>query len=157
MQETKQLAASLAAYVRPNDVLVLIGSLGAGKTQFAQGIAEGLGICEHITSPTFNIQLDYEGERLALHHFDLYRLETEDELDDIGFYETLESGGVSLIEWGNKFPHALPESYVEIDIQKSSNTPDERAVNVRGFGKSSHELLVRWARDAESCLEQGAK
>ena len=90
---TKQLAATLAAHLRPNDVVVLIGDLGAGKTQFVQGIADGLGIKDQVTSPTFNIQVTYDGGRLPLHHFDLYRLEQEEELDDIGFYDTIESDG----------------------------------------------------------------
>ena len=80
---TKQLAATLAAHLRPNDVVVLIGDLGAGKTQFVQGIADGLGVKDQVTSPTFNIQVTYDGGRLPLHHFDLYRLEQEEELDDI--------------------------------------------------------------------------
>lgn len=87
--ETKKLGCTLAACLKAGDVVLLSGDLGAGKTQFVQGVAAGLGADEVPTSPTFNIVLTYRSGRLPLHHFDLYRLDREDELEDIGLAEYL--------------------------------------------------------------------
>ena len=103
-EATKQLASTLAPYLRAGDVVVLEGDLGAGKTQFVQGVAAGLGIRDQVTSPTFNILLSYPEGSLPLYHFDLYRLEHPDELEDIGYFETIDGDGASFVEWGEKFP-----------------------------------------------------
>ena len=154
---TRQLAATLAPHLRAGDVVALIGDLGAGKTQFVQGVACGLGIQDQVTSPTFNIQITYEGGRLPLHHFDLYRLEQEEELDDIGFYDTIESDGVSFLEWGDKFPGALPYSYLEIEIRKDEDDPDGRIVYAHAYGERCRQLLFLWAKDSKSRLVRTAK
>lgn len=156
-QDTKQLAATLAAHMHPGDVVVLIGDLGAGKTQFVQGAAQGLGIQEPVTSPTFNIQVTYQGGRLPLHHFDLYRLEQEEELEDIGFFDTIESDGVSFLEWGDKFPAALPYSYLEIDIRKDEDVPDRRVIYAHAYGENARKLLFLWANDSASHLMKTTK
>ena len=116
-EATKQLAATLAPYLQAGDVIVLSGDLGAGKTQFVQGVAAGLGVRDQVTSPTFNILLTYPTGLLPLYHFDLYRLEEADELEDIGYYETIDGDGASFVEWGEKFPEALPYGYLEISIR----------------------------------------
>lgn len=126
------LGHELAAFAKPDDCIVLNGDLGAGKTQFAKGFAEGLGVDDDVTSPTFNILLEYVGDELPLLHFDLYRLETPDELADIDFFGLLESGGVSLVEWGEKFESEMPEDRLDINIRVAEDGMREVAVSGRG-------------------------
>ena len=108
-EETGHLAELVGQKIREGTVLCLEGDLGAGKTLFVQSLAHTLGVEGDVTSPTFNLMNVYEGI-CRIYHFDLYRLETEEELDDIGFYEyTEEPEGLVVIEWPNKFPESLPE------------------------------------------------
>lgn len=151
-EATKQLAATLAPYLRAGDVIVLNGDLGAGKTQFVQGVAAGLGIRGPVTSPTFNILLSYMDGGLPLFHFDLYRLDYSDQLEDIGYYETVDGTGATFIEWGEKFPDALPYGYLEIDI--TVNESGIRTVQAHSFGERSRNLLFVWAKDSKSRLAQ---
>lgn len=151
-EATKQLAATLAPYLRAGDVIVLNGDLGAGKTQFVQGVAAGLGIRGPVTSPTFNILLSYMDGGLPLFHFDLYRLDYSDQLEDIGYYETVDGPGATFIEWGEKFPDALPYGYLEIDI--TVNESGIRTVQAHSFGERSRNLLFVWAKDSKSRLAQ---
>ncbi|MBO4365021.1 MAG: tRNA (adenosine(37)-N6)-threonylcarbamoyltransferase complex ATPase subunit type 1 TsaE, partial [Eggerthellaceae bacterium] len=102
--DTKQLASTLGPFLRAGDIIMLNGDLGAGKTQFVQGVADSLGVLANVVSPTFNIVLEYQGREMPLYHFDLYRLESRDQLEDIGYWDILEGDGVSFIEWGDKFP-----------------------------------------------------
>lgn len=136
-EETIQLGARLAEHVQTNDVIVLSGDLGAGKTQFAKGFAAGLGVSDDITSPTFNILLEYVGAELPLLHFDLYRLDEPEELDDIDYFGLLESGGVSLVEWGDKFPEHMPSDYLLIQIRV---VDDARRFEIQGFGQRGTQL-----------------
>lgn len=99
---------AFAAGLRSGDVLALNGDLGAGKTHFVKGLAQGLGASSDVTSPTFTLVHEYLGGRCPLFHFDLYRLESEDDLLRIGFDDYLESEGVLAIEWASKFPALLP-------------------------------------------------
>ena len=149
-EATKQLASTLAPYLHEGDVILLEGDLGAGKTQFVQGIAEGLGIRASVTSPTFNILLQYDGGRLPLYHFDLYRLDDASELEDIDFYGTVEGDGVSFIEWGSKFPEAMPFGFLEIKI--GIDEDGVRAVKAHAFGTRARSMLKVWASDSKSRL-----
>lgn len=116
VEETMAAGAALAAEARPDDCIVLTGDLGAGKTHFTKGFAAELGITDEVTSPTFAIVEEYEGGRLTLLHWDLYRLEEDWELEDVDWYGLTESGAVNLVEWGDKFPDALPEGYTHVNI-----------------------------------------
>ncbi|MBE6094594.1 MAG: tRNA (adenosine(37)-N6)-threonylcarbamoyltransferase complex ATPase subunit type 1 TsaE [Schwartzia succinivorans] len=125
-QETAALAERLGAAAETGTVLCLVGDLGAGKTLFTQGFARGLGVTEEVTSPTFALMNQYCG-RLPVTHFDLYRLEREEELDEIGFYEFAEpSGGVVLIEWADKFPDALPKPHIRLEIERGEKENERR-------------------------------
>lgn len=116
--ETEELGAQLAARLRPGDVVAYTGDLGAGKTAFTRGIARGLGIPERVTSPTFTIVNEYEGGRLPLFHFDLYRLGDPEELFDIGWEDYLARGGVCAVEWSENVADALERDTVRVDIRR---------------------------------------
>lgn len=151
---TRQLAATLAPYLHPGDVVVLTGDLGAGKTHFVQGVAAGLGISAPVTSPTFNVLLEYDEGRIPLYHFDLYRLEDADQLEDVGYFDVIESDGVSFVEWGEKFPRALPYGYLEIRIQVLPE--GDRRVVAHALGSRARQLLCVWASDAKARLSKTA-
>lgn len=153
-ESMKQLASTLVPYVRAGDVVVLTGDLGAGKTQFVQGIAAALGITAAVTSPTFNIVVEYAQGQLPLYHFDLYRLDEADELEDIGYYEIIDGDGVSFIEWGEKFPEALPYGYLEISI--TVDEQGKRTVCAHAYGDRARRLLFVWASDSKSRLMKSA-
>ena len=139
--DTRAAAVALAGLLEPGDVVTLCGDLGAGKTAFVQGVAEGLGVSGPVVSPTFNILVVHPG-RLALNHFDLYRLDRIDELEDVDFFGTLEAGGVSFVEWGDRFPRALPADRLEISIAIVGG--DERRLDVRGSGDRGSPLAAAW-------------
>ena len=141
-EDTKSYAEKLAQFLEPNDAIILTGDLGAGKTQFTQGLAKGLGIAAVPTSPTFNILVCYEDGRIPLFHFDLYRLEDPLELEDIDFYGVVEDGGVSVIEWGDKFEEELPEDHLRVHITTQLDGP--RLWEVSASGPRSAELLANW-------------
>lgn len=140
-EETERAGALLGGLVRPGDVIALSGDLGAGKTHLVQGIAGALGVAEPVTSPTFNLLLVHPG-RVPLYHFDLYRLEREDELEELAFYETLEADGVSAIEWGDRFPASLPPDHLAVVIHREGE--DARRFEVTGTGPRSAELAASW-------------
>jgi tRNA threonylcarbamoyladenosine biosynthesis protein TsaE len=107
-EETFACGLEMAAQLRRGDVLALMGDLGAGKTHFVKGLAAGLGHIGEVTSPTFTLIHEYAGGALPLYHFDLYRLESEDETLRIGLEDYLAGDGVLAIEWADKFPRLLP-------------------------------------------------
>ena len=143
VEETQRIAGALAALVQPGDVVMLTGDLGAGKTHFSQGFAAALGVDEPVVSPTFNIMLSYPQGRIPLYHFDLYRLDSEDQLEDIDFYATIEGDGVSLIEWGERFVDAFPNDYLHVRIAVQAD--DARLIVAEGNGAHSDELALKWA------------
>ena len=135
-EETRQLAYDIASQVVPGTVITLIGDLGVGKTVFAGGFAKGLGIDEPISSPTFTIVQSYEGGRLTLNHFDVYRIGDPEEMDEIGFDDYIFGDGVCLIEWANLISDIMPDEYTEILIEKDpSKGFDYRKITITEFGK----------------------
>lgn len=117
-QETFNIAYELAKKAKPGEIYCLIGDLGVGKTIFSKGFAQGLGIHEHITSPTFTIVQEYDGN-MPLYHFDMYRIEDMDELEMIGYEDYFFGQGVSLVEWANNVPDAIPTEAKWIYIEKN--------------------------------------
>ena len=119
--ETEALGARLAAVLSPGDVVAYRGGLGMGKTAFTRGLARGLGYSGRVTSPTFTIVNEYEGGRLSLFHFDMYRLEDADSLFDIGWEDYLDRGGVCAVEWSENVAEALEGDCVRVDIRRGAN------------------------------------
>ena len=117
VKETRALGARLAASLRPGDVLLLFGDMGAGKSELTRGIASGLGIAGPIASPSFTILQVYEDGRIPLYHFDWYRMESVEELYELGMEEYLGDDGVAVIEWPTRCPEAIPESYLEVVLK----------------------------------------
>jgi len=132
-QETAAIAAAIAAELAPGDVLVLGGDLGAGKTTFTKALGKALGIDEHITSPTFTLAQQYDGGRLTLHHLDVYRLDSIDEVIDLALPELYESGGVVVIEWGDTIAPALPAGYALVRFGFGEGD-DDRQISVTAIG-----------------------
>ena len=133
-KEITMLAAELAREVPGGTVIWLEGDLGAGKTAFARGFARGLGITEPVTSPTFTILQGYEGGRLPLWHFDLYRLEDESEMDELGYEDCFYGDGVSLVEWASRMPAFLPQDAAKVEIPRAPEKGDDvRIIRVSGF------------------------
>ena len=114
--ETRELGKRLAEKLEAGDVILLEGDLGAGKSEFARGTAAGLGVQETVTSPSFTILNVYESGRLPLYHFDWYRLESSEELYELGMDEYLGGNGIALVEWPEQCPDAVPEDCLRIRI-----------------------------------------
>ena len=128
--ETEALGERLAKALRGGEVIAYTGDLGAGKTAFTRGIARGLGIPEGVTSPTFTIVNEYEGGRLPLFHFDMYRLTSSDELFDIGWEDYLARGGVGAVEWSENVADALEDEPIRVDIRRGEHD-GQRVISIR--------------------------
>ncbi|MBE6007102.1 MAG: tRNA (adenosine(37)-N6)-threonylcarbamoyltransferase complex ATPase subunit type 1 TsaE [Sarcina sp.] len=116
--ETLEIGRRMGEGARAGEVYALVGDLGVGKTVFTKGFAEGLGIDEAVNSPTFTILQIYEEGRLPLYHFDVYRIEEPEEMEEIGLDEYLDGDGVCLIEWAGRIADLLPEDVIIIRIEK---------------------------------------
>lgn len=115
---TEDVGRRLAQVLKPGDVVALRGSLGMGKTAFVRGLAAGLGYPGHVQSPTFTVVNEYDGGRLDLFHFDLYRLTSPDELFDVGWEDYLDRGGVCAVEWSENAQGALCERPITVTIAR---------------------------------------
>ena len=130
-QETEQLGQRLGRVLTAGSVIAYTGDLGAGKTAFTRGLARGLDIPERVTSPTFTIVNEYEGGRLPLFHFDMYRLGGADELYDIGWEDYLGRGGVCAVEWSENVDEALEADAIRIDIRRGEHD-HQRRITIEG-------------------------
>ena len=129
--ETFEAGRRLAAGAHPGMVVCLDGDLGAGKTVFARGFADGLGIREPVTSPTFTILREYEGGRLPFYHFDVYRISDPDEMYALGYEDYFFGNGVCLIEWPGLIAELLPGDAVLVSIVKDyEKGPDYRKIEI---------------------------
>ena len=128
--ETEALGERLAAHLHPGDVIAYTGDLGAGKTAFTRGLARGLGVTDRVTSPTFTIVNEYEGGRLPLFHFDLYRMDSPEELFDIGWEDYLARGGVCAVEWSEHAQDAFEEEPIWVDIRQGERD-EQRIISIR--------------------------
>ena len=117
-EATEALGEKLGREARAGQIYCLSGDLGVGKTVFTKGFAKGLGITEHVTSPTFAIVNEYEG-RLPLYHFDVYRIGDVEEMEEIGYEDCFYGEGVCLIEWADLIQEILPPDVIAIEIEKN--------------------------------------
>ncbi len=131
VNDTESFAADLAKNLKPGTVLALFGGMGMGKTAFTRGLAKGLGIDAHVCSPTFAIVNDYGGNP-PLAHFDMYRVETWDDLYSTGFFDYIDNGYILSVEWSENIENALPPDAVRITIHRTENE-DERIIDVEGL------------------------
>ena len=117
-QDTFSIGRRLGEEAKPGSVYALSGDLGVGKTVFTKGVAAGLGITEAVNSPTFTILQIYESGRLPLYHFNVYRIEEPEEMEEVGFDEYAEGDGVCMIEWPEQIADILPDKAVTVTIEK---------------------------------------
>ena len=135
VDETTQLGIKLGRLLNAGDIVCLTGDLGTGKTHITKGIAKGLGITDNITSPTFTIVNEYEGTKLKLNHFDVYRISDPDEIYAIGFDDYIFSDAISIIEWANYIEEILPKDLLHIKIEKDlSKGEDYRKITLTPYG-----------------------
>ncbi|MCC2684383.1 MAG: hypothetical protein K0R75_1282 [Paenibacillaceae bacterium] len=144
-QQTVRLAGVLAAQLWRGAVLAVDGDLGAGKTRFAQALAESLGVADVVNSPTFTIIKEYEGSGLPFYHMDVYRISAQ-EAGELGLEEYFEGSGVTLIEWASRIDELLPDDRLEIGISVTGG--DEREFALVPYGE-------RWVQVCEKLKENG--
>lgn len=152
--ETIALGEKCGELLAAGDVLVLTGDLGAGKTQFTKGIARGMGITADVTSPTFTIEMVYEGGAMPLYHFDLYRLNDSSQLDDIGLFDAMESDGPTVIEWGEQFADDIGDERVDVFISRLEGSSDCLRQLSTGVGDAIADLS---ADDADAISSGSAE
>ena len=127
-EETEEIAFRLAQTLKGTEIIAMFGGLGAGKTAFTRGLARGLGIEDGVSSPTFALVHEYEG-KFNLYHFDMYRINTFDDLYTTGFFDYMDNG-VMVIEWSENIENALPDNCVRVYIKVISE--NEREIVIEG-------------------------
>ena len=137
-QELEYLGSRIAQLVSPGDFLALDGDLGAGKTLFTQGLAQGLGVTEDISSPTFTIIHEYESGRMPLYHMDVYRLKHPEEMYDLGYEEYFYGEGITVVEWAQMIEMLLPDEYLGIEI---GVVPEGREMRFAPHGARYEHLI----------------
>lgn len=148
LEETEMMGKVIARILERGTVVCLDGDLGAGKTTLTQFIARDFGVNEYVTSPTFTIIKEYEG-KLPFYHMDVYRIESEDDMYDLGFEEYIYSDGVTIIEWSNNIINMLPENKINIYIQRGHG--DTRILNITGKGQVYDTLVGELKKHENTC------
>jgi tRNA threonylcarbamoyladenosine biosynthesis protein TsaE len=153
-EETRIVGASLAPLLLPGDVISLSGDLGAGKTTFVQGLATALGVEGRITSPSFTIVREYEG-RFPIVHLDVYRLNSFQEVLDLGFEEFFDMRAIVLLEWGEAVEPLLPRAHLRIGILRTEDpeADDDRTIILRPRGEEWIRKLMGMRDTAEALLD----
>ncbi len=129
-EETETVGATFAKTLKAGDFIAMFGDLGAGKTAFVRGAMKTLADGAHVQSPTYTIVNEYPA-RIPVYHFDMYRIDDEDSLYSIGYYDYLESGGICFAEWCEKIEPYLPEAYYTVTIRKCADDPDKRIITIQ--------------------------
>ncbi len=135
-RQTQEIAAAVAARLKPGDVVALFGGLGAGKTAFVSGLAQGLGIHCAVSSPTFALVNHYPGE-IPLYHFDMYRIKSWEDLYSIGFFDYLDMSAILAIEWSENIENALPQGHYRVEI---TTEQDAETRKIRIFGVDALDI-----------------
>lgn len=140
--DTLRLGQLIAKYIKPKDIICLLGNLGTGKTVLTKGIASGLGIEKNkVISPSFVLIRQHNQGRFPLNHFDLYRLQNPKDILSLGYEEYLYGEGVTVIEWADKLGYLMPKEFLKIDLKLIKNSC--RCLNFSAIGKSHKELLKK--------------
>ncbi|MCK4518722.1 MAG: tRNA (adenosine(37)-N6)-threonylcarbamoyltransferase complex ATPase subunit type 1 TsaE [Candidatus Omnitrophica bacterium] len=139
-EETKKIAGRLAGFLRPGDVLALVGNLGSGKTTFVKGLARGLGVNGLVVSPSYILLREYKAKP-PLYHFDLYRLGYYEEVELLGYEEYFYGNGITCIEWADKIEKLLPKSYLRIQFEFLGEK--KRTIKFLAVGGRYQELIDR--------------
>ncbi len=133
-KETHELGRNIGLRAQKGQIYTLEGDLGVGKTVFTQGVADGLGITEPISSPTFTIIQEYQEGRLPFYHFDVYRIGDVEEMEEIGYDDYFFGDGICLIEWANLIEEILPENVISVKIEKDlEHGFDYRKITIEGM------------------------
>ena len=134
VEETQNLAKKLAKKISQGSIISLIGDLGTGKTTFTKGFAKQLGIEDHVTSPTFKLVSEYQGEKYKLYHIDAYRMDGPNDFLNIGGEEYLSSKkNITIIEWGDLLMDLLPEKTITVNFTRIKSPKESRRIQIRGI------------------------
>ena len=130
VEQTEEFAEEFSKNLNGNEIIAMYGELGAGKTAFARGLVRGLDVEDSVSSPTFAIVNEYRG-LYPIYHFDMYRIESWNDLDSIGFFDYI-GNGVIIIEWSENIEGALPDDVIKVEIKKTDNE-NERIIKIEGI------------------------
>ena len=128
-EETEEIASRLAKELKKGDFVAMYGDLGVGKTAFVRGLAGVLAPTASVKSPTYTVVNEYKGEECKLYHFDVYRIEDDDDLYSIGFYDYVKKG-ISVCEWSENIPYAIPENAIKVTIERVAEDVNRRKITI---------------------------
>lgn len=128
-QQTEEIACEIAKILKKKDIIAFKGGLGAGKTAFVRGLAKGLKLRDDVSSPTFAIVNEYRG-KIPLYHFDMYKINTIEDLYSTGFFDYIDTDSIMAVEWSENISAALPDKYITVEIENCGQ--DERNIIISG-------------------------